>query len=42
MDKKQIEKTQKIRAKGARILAILMIIIMVLFTVIGAMMFMLD
>lgn len=42
MDRKQIEKQQKVRQKGAKVLAIAMIIIMVLFTVVGSVMFLFD
>lgn len=42
MDRKQIEKQQKIRTRGAKIMAIVMIIIMVLFTVVGSIMFLFD
>lgn len=42
MDRKQIERQHKIRSKGAKIMAIIMIIIMVLFTVVGSLMFLLD
>ena len=42
MDRKQIEKQQKIRTKGAKILAIVMIVAMVLFTIVGSLMFLVD
>lgn len=42
MDRKQIERQQKIRTRGAKIMAIVMIIIMVLFTVVGSIMFLFD
>lgn len=42
MDRKQIEKQQKIRTKGAKILAIVMIIAMVLFTVVSSLIFFID